>query len=619
MGELGCERGAKVRFQPVVGAAGASILLVVSLVFAFAPPASATTTATDKITPSSLKNFCEPGVATCSGVGVSVSSAGKTVTITNTSSVDLQFQGLSLGGTDYQDFVIYSDTCYNATVIPGYGCTVSVYVTPQAAGKLTAYISIPDNTASSPQTVKLSAVGVDATDTISPSSLSGFCEPGVSSCSGVGVSVGSAGQTFTITNTSAVSLHFQGLSLGGTDYQDFVIYSDTCYNATVAPGYGCTVGVYVTPQAAGTRTAYVSIPDNTKLSPQTVKLSAVGVDATDTISPSSLSGFCEPGVSSCSGVGVSVGSAGQTFTITNTSAVSLHFQGLSLGGTDYQDFVIYSDTCYNATVAPGYGCTVGVYVTPQAAGTRTAYVSIPDNTASSPQTVPLSAVGVDATDTISPSSLSGFCEPGVSSCSGVGVSVGSAGQTFTITNTSAVSLHFQGLSLGGTDYQDFVIYSDTCYNATVAPGYGCTVGVYVTPQAAGTRTAYVSIPDNTASSPQTVPLSAVGVDATDTISPSSINFGSHSVGVTSAGQVVTITNTSSVSLHFQGLSIGGTDYGDFALYSDNCYNATVAPGYGCTFGVTFDPQATGSRTAYVSIPDNTATPPQQLSLSGTGS
>ena len=598
----------------------ATLLVILGVLGALDGKAGATgSTATDKIKPSSLKIFCEPGESTCSGVGVSIESAVKTVKITNTSSsVSLQFQGLSIGGTNYGDFTLYDDTCYNATVAPGAGCSFGVYVTPQAAGTRTAYVNIPDNTPDSPQLVALSAVGINATDKIKPTSLKNFCEPGESTCSGVGVSIGSAGQTVTITNNSSVSLQFQGLSIGGTNYGDFTLYDDTCYNAKVAPGAGCSFGVYVTPQAAGTRTAYVNIPDSTALGVQRVPLSAVGINATDQISPTNLSGFCEPGESTCSGVGVSIGSAGQTVTITNNSSVSLQFQGLSIGGTNYGDFTLYDDTCYNAKVAPGAGCSFGVYVTPQAAGTRTAYVNIPDSTALGVQRVPLSAVGINATDQISPTNLSGFCEPGESTCSGVGVSIGSAGQTVTITNNSSVSLQFQGLSIGGTNYGDFTLYDDTCYNAKVAPGAGCSFGVYVTPQAAGTRTAYVNIPDSTALGVQRVPLSAVGINATDQISPASVNFGTQSVGVTSPGQTVTITNTSSVSLQFQGLSIGGTNYGDFTLYDDTCYNAKVAPGAGCTFGLTFDPQAAGARDAYVSVPDSTATGIQTVPIAGTG-
>ena len=121
--------------------------------------------------------------------------------------------------------------------------------------------------------------------------------------------------------------------------------------------------------------------------------------------------------------------------------------------------------------------------------------------------------GTPATDRISPSSLSGFCEPGHTKCSGVGLYVTSAPKSVTITNTGSVSLDFNVSPytyIAGADPNDFFVGSDNC-SGLIGPGSSCSIQVYFQPKASGTRTAEIVIYDNTANSPQKVPLSGIGV------------------------------------------------------------------------------------------------------------
>jgi hypothetical protein len=99
------------------------------------------------------------------------------------------------------------------------------------------------------------------------------------------------------------------------------------------------------------------------------------------------------------------------------------------------------------------------------------------------------------------------------------------------------------------------------------------------------------------------------------ISPTSLSFGNQTVGVLSASQSVTLTNTGNLALTL-AISLTGTNSGDF-LQSNTC-GTSVAAGGSCSIMVAFKPLAAGARTAAVTITDNASNSPQSVSLAGTG-
>jgi dienelactone hydrolase len=149
----------------------------------------------------------------------------------------------------------------------------------------------------------------------------------------------------------------------------------------------------------------------------------------------------------------------------------------------------------------------------------------------------------------------------------------------------------------------------------------------------------LSTPSGTAANyaaPPTVPASATvtltatsNTDATKTASatitlavgtvklvPASLNFGTVRVGLTSNPQTTTLTNAGGTTLSVTGITITGTDPGDFSP-AQTCITS-VGAGSSCGITVTFKPTAVGSRSADVSISDDSAGSPQQVSLSGSG-
>jgi hypothetical protein len=99
---------------------------------------------------------------------------------------------------------------------------------------------------------------------------------------------------------------------------------------------------------------------------------------------------------------------------------------------------------------------------------------------------------------------------------------------------------------------------------------------------------------------------------TVTLSPTSLNFGSVTVGQPSAPQPVTLTNNQAVSLTISSITTSG-DYSQ----TNNC-GSSLNANASCTINVVFTPTLTGTRTGTLTVNDNGPGSPQTASLTGVG-
>ena len=187
----------------------------------------------------------------------------------------------------------------------------------------------------------------------------------------------------------------------------------------------------------------------------------------------------------------------------------------------------------------------------------------------------------------------------------------SAAKTVTLKNTGATTLNISSITESGVDFH---VVSNTC-GATVLAGKSCIVKVDFAPPQLGPFTGNLTIADNASNSPQTVTFTGAGV-AQATWTPTSLSFATQAVETTSAAKIVTLTNNLPTALSITGITITGTDTGDFA--QTNTCGGSVASKGKCTISVTFTPQATGKRTATLNINDSANNSPQTVSLTGTG-
>jgi hypothetical protein len=510
---------------------------------------------------------------------VGTTSTSQSVTLQNSGNSQLTIASIASSG-DFAE----ANNC-GAQLTAAGSCTIKVSFTPSQVGTRTGTLTVTDNSngvSGSQQIVSLSGTGTTVSVGFQPTSLT-FANQTLGTTS--------ASQTITLSNSGTAALTINGISITGTNSGDFV-ETNSCGTSVAAAG-SCTISVTFTPTSAGARSASVSVSDNASGSPQTVLLSGTATTV--------LAGFQPTGLT-FSGQIVGTTSTSQSVTLSNSGTAALTISSISITGTNSGDFA-QTNTCGNSVAAGGI-CAISVTFTPAAAGTRSASISVADDASGSPQTIPLSGIGTTASVGFQPTSLTFL---------GQIVTTTSAAQSITLGNSGTAALTVYGITITGTNPSDFD-QTNTCGNSVVAGG-SCTISVAFRPTAAGARSASISVLDNASGSPQTVPLSGTGTTVSVGFQPTSLTFPGQIVG-TSTTQAITLSNSGSAGLVINGISITGTNSGDFA--ETNTCGSSVAAGGSCTISVTFTPMAGGTRLGFISVSDNATGSPQTVSLSGSG-
>jgi sugar lactone lactonase YvrE len=417
-----------------------------------------------------------------------------------------------------------------------------------------------------------------------------------------GLSVAPASLTFPLTsvgstsNPEAVTLSALGpLTINNILTSGDFSESDDC-PASLPNGQACTVYVYFSPTAAGTRLGTVTINDNGFFNPvSTVSLTGIGSAIT-------LSGvpvnFGSQLVKTTSGV--------KNVTITNNGTSAITMGTITLSETT--DFAIKTNNCpaKGKQLAGGANCVLGMTFTPQSTGFKKGAVIINDSDPTSPQ-----IAGVNGTGTsnvvLSPSSVDFGFDP---------VGATTAATTITLINNtgSTLTLSKPAVSTSG----DFVISKSktTCTdNLQVAAGGTCAIGVQFKPTKIGYRSGTLSVSDNDPTSPQTAALTGTGISIGFT--PASVNFGTITHGQCSSNDNVTITNSGPAPVTFTGSNIVGPNSPDFHESNSSC-GSTILPGGTCNITVQFCPTLTKKESASFELFDNSLGSPQKLPMVGTG-
>ena len=101
-----------------------------------------------------------------------------------------------------------------------------------------------------------------------------------------------------------------------------------------------------------------------------------------------------------------------------------------------------------------------------------------------------------------------------------------------------------------------------------------------------------------------------------TVSPGFLDFGALGIGSTSIARPVTMSNAGTAAVSVSSVSLGGADAADFIL-SNGC-GTTFASGTSCSLTVSFAPTATGPRSAWMVIGNDSASSLLTVGLSGQG-
>ena len=193
--------------------------------------------------------------------------------------------------------------------------------------------------------------------------------------------------------------------------------------------------------------------------------------------------------------------------------------------------------------------------------------------------------------------------------------VGATSATTTVTITNAGTGAASAVIASTSDTTHFPISANTCSNVTVNVGASCSFAVAFHPTVAGAASGTITI--NRTGGSLTVGVSGTGTATAlpGVLSmPSSISFGSQTLGTTSAPSSVTVTNTGGSAVFVS--SVNSSNPSEFAVTTSTC--TTVNPGAGCLFSLTFTPGAAGARTATITVVSNGTGSPQAVNASGTG-
>lgn len=214
------------------------------------------------------------------------------------------------------------------------------------------------------------------------------------------------------------------------------------------------------------------------------------------------------------------------------------------------------------------------------------------------------------------------------------ISGGTNVNTFTIQNTGTASLSVGSITISGTHAADFTITASP--SGSVAASGNTTFDITFNPSGNGLRTASVSIVNGDSDeNPYNFDIQGTGftpapeinvqgnattiVDGDTTpIIGDDTDFGSHDVSGGTNLNTFTIQNTGTASLTVGAITISGAHAGDFTVTSSPA--SSVAASGNTTFDITFDPSATGLRTASVSIVNGDSDEnPYNFDIEGTGS
>ena len=529
-----------------------------------------------------------------------VTSAPLTVTVKNTSNTatNVTFSAISATGP----FAVSGGTC--STIGPGIAqnatCTITVTFTPTGTAPSSGNLSVTDNATGSPQLVPLSGTTFIQTISLTTTPPSLTFPAQIENTT-------SAPMTVTVKNTSnfATNITFSNISTTGP----FAVSGGTCSTsgAGVAQNASCTITVTFTPTGTAPSSGNLSITDNATGSPQLVGLS--GTTTVQTISvqitPASLTFPATLQNTASNPMSVTVkntSTGGGTITFTNIS-------------TGEGPFAVSGGTCSTdaSPLAAGASCTIAVTFTPTGTAASSGTLTIADNAPNSPQSVPLNGT------TLIPV-ISVQITPGSLTFPATAQNTASNPMSVTVKNTSTGGGTISFTSISAGDGGPFAVSGGTCSTdaSPLAPGASCTIAVTFTPSGTDPSSGALTISDNAANSPQSVPLNGTTLvpQTTVTVAPTSLTFPSTLQNTTSAPMTVTVTNTSNNGAVISFPQI--TASGPFAVASGSCIDTNgVTVGNSCTINVTFTPTGTDPSTGTLTITDNAIDSPQTVALNGT--
>jgi FG-GAP-like repeat/Protein of unknown function (DUF1573) len=189
---------------------------------------------------------------------INTTSGPQTVKLTNTGTATLSISSIKTSGR-FQS----TSTCGNS-VAAGASCSISATFSPLKPDQQTGLITIVDSASSKPQVIEMTGLGTAVK--LSPPLLDFGSQK---------VNTTSPPQQINVTNEGSATLTFNRIAIGGKDFKDFSLVSETC-SPSLAAGASCVATVTFTPTKTGARAANFNIVVHGSGSPRPVVLTGTG-------------------------------------------------------------------------------------------------------------------------------------------------------------------------------------------------------------------------------------------------------------------------------------------------------------------------------------------------------
>ena len=508
--------------------------------------------------------------------------ATQTIAVTNTGNTSLSITQVSFSNPQFS----LSGAALPMALGTGQSANMTVALTPTSAGAVAGTLTAQGNNGSSPVTVNLSATAVNPAPQISLSASS--LQLGT-------VTIGSTrNSTLTISNLGTADLNVSLISLAGTEFA----VSGITTPKTIAAGTSATATLAFQPTTAGAASGTLTITSNDPNTPSaTVSLSGTGTATAITqiqASPTSLRfGNVTLGASST-----------QNIILSNTGTAGIQISSITVNGAGISGSGVTTPLFLN----PGASATVIARFAPTVAGSVSGNFVVASDATGSPMTIPVTGTGVVSQPALSVSPMS-FAY-------GSAIDGQSKSQKFTLSNTGTATLTISQLAASGAGFS----VNGLTTPVNVAPGASTAFNAVFAPTTAGNLTGSVTITSNDPGSPATIALSGTGVANSGTgtqaklsLTPSSANLGSVTVG-SSNSQTMQISNPGNAVLTITQATVTGSSFSTSGLTLPLSVNA----GSTSTFNVVFRPTFAGLVGGNLSLLSNAAGSPTSLALSGTG-
>ena len=502
----------------------------------------------------------------------------QSVSISNTGAVAVNITQATFSNSQFS----LSGTTLPMALPAGQSGTLTLGITPAAAGNVTGTMTVTGDSGSTPATVNLSANAVGTSQpqlSVSPSSISFGT-----------VSVGShSTSNLVLSNTGTANLTVSVITLSGSEFG----ISGVTTPATLSAGQSVQATMTFAPTTAAAATGSVTITSNDPNNPTaTIPLSGTGSSAP--------TGQLSATPASINFGNIAVGtSANQQIVVTNTGNAAVHLSSVSATGSAYK----VSGVATPATVNPSSSVTLTCTFAPSAPGSTTGSITIASDAGNSSLAIALNGVGTEGTLSISPSSFN----------FGSIIDGQSKSQSFTVTNTGTAALTISQISATGASFS----VSGLSTPATLVAGASASFSALFSPTTVGNLTGNLTITSSDAGNPtMNVPLSGIGTAVPTgqlSAAPASVNFGTVAVGA-SANQAIVLSNTGNAAVHISSFAVSGTAY----QVSGVTAPMTINPASSVTLTSSFTPTTTGSATGSLTVASDATDSSLAISLNGTG-